>query len=81
MSFKFYYYPAKFEKDEAGGFVVTFRDVPEAITQGDDFSEAVSMAVDALITASEFYKERNEKMPIPTTCDTGEVLIPFEILD
>jgi antitoxin HicB len=26
-------FPALFEKDEGGGYVVTFRDIPEAITQ------------------------------------------------
>lgn len=26
-------YPARFEPDDNGGYVVTFRDIPEAITQ------------------------------------------------
>ena len=29
-------YPARFTPDKDGGFVVTFPDVPEAITQGDE---------------------------------------------
>jgi len=33
------FYPAKFSPAEEGGFVVTFRDIPEAITQGDNMAE------------------------------------------
>ena len=43
-------YPAVFEAAEEGGFVVTFPDVYQAITQGDDEKEAVEMAEDALVT-------------------------------
>lgn len=42
-------YPAKLTPDtEDGGFVVTFRDLPEAITQGDDIEDALSEASDCL---------------------------------
>ena len=38
-------YPAVFEADiDDGGYVVKFRDIPEAITQGDDDAEAMAMA-------------------------------------
>ncbi|WP_238329470.1 type II toxin-antitoxin system HicB family antitoxin [Mannheimia haemolytica] len=35
------FYPALFTPAEEGGFVVTFPDLPEAITQGDTFEEAM----------------------------------------
>lgn len=57
------------------GFVVTFRDVPEAITQGDNFLEAVEMAQDALIAAMEFYDERGEPRPEPSIVLQGDVMI------
>lgn len=57
-------YPATFAPDESGGFVVTFRDIPEAITQGDTEEEALEMAQDALITAMDFYFE--DRRPVPT---------------
>jgi len=42
-------YPAKFTRDRrVGGFVVTFPDVPEAVTQGDTVGEAMAMASEAL---------------------------------
>ena len=34
-------YPARFDLAPEGGFVVTFRDIPEAITQGDTEAEAM----------------------------------------
>ena len=49
------FYPAVLTEDPAGGFVVSFRDIPEALTQGDDEKEALEMAEDALINALDFY--------------------------
>ena len=57
------FYPAVFHKAEEGGFWVTFPDIPECMTQGEDMQEAYEMSVDALglaLTARE-----NEKEPIP----------------
>ncbi|WP_216168747.1 type II toxin-antitoxin system HicB family antitoxin [Polynucleobacter bastaniensis] len=42
-------YPAKLTKD-GSNFLVTFRDVPEAITFGVNEKEALENAVDALAT-------------------------------
>ena len=41
-------YPAKFETDEDGRVLVTFRDFPEAGTDGVDRTEAEAEAVDLL---------------------------------
>lgn len=56
-------YPVHLEPAEEGGFVVTFPDVPEAITQGDDEGEALLNAVDALETALEFYVDDGKDLP------------------
>lgn len=42
-------YPVHLKAAEEGGFVVTFPQVREAITQGDDEVEALANAVDALL--------------------------------
>ena len=42
------FYPAIFHAAEEGGYWVTFPDIPECITEGDDMEEAYQMAVDAL---------------------------------
>ena len=42
-------FPVTLTRDETdGGFVVTFRDIPEAITQGETVEDALVMAKDAL---------------------------------
>lgn len=51
---------------ESGGFVVTFPDVPEAITQGEDRDEALLRAADALETALELYVDSRLDLPRPS---------------
>lgn len=69
-------YPAHFEADkENGGYVVTFRDVPEAITQGDTFDEAVCMARDVLESSINLYIRFNDPVPVPSNPQPGEHLI------
>ncbi len=69
-------YPAKFEPDtEAGGYVVTFRDIPEAITQGETEEEAMQMAADALLTSMDFYFDDKRPVPSPSKALKGERLI------
>lgn len=68
-------YPAKFEAAEDGGFVVTFRDIPEAITQGDTESSAMEMAEDALVTSMDFYFEDKRAVPMPSKAKSGERLV------
>ena len=65
-------YPAKFTPDrKAGGFVVTFPDVPEAITQGDTIEEAMAMASEALELALTFYTEKWADLPVPGSLKRG----------
>jgi antitoxin HicB len=61
-----YAYPYELLPQPEGGFTVSFPDVPEAITQGDNEQEAVTMAEDALVTALSFYTERAEPLPRPS---------------
>jgi antitoxin HicB len=72
-------YPATFTPADEGGFVVTFRDIPEAITQGDDEAEAVNMAEDALLTAMDFYFEDRRTVPPPSAPADGERLIELPL--
>ncbi len=69
-------YPAEFTLDqEVGGYVVTFPDVPEAITQGDTLEEATDMAEDALALALTFYVDRWERLPAASSADAGKRLV------
>jgi antitoxin HicB len=59
-------YQALFDPDhEAGGFTVTFPDVPGCVTQGDDLAEAYDMAQDALETMLGYMIRHNEAIPAP----------------
>ncbi len=73
------FYPANFIKENDGSYVVTFRDIPEAITQGDTLEEATEMAQDALITAMDFYFEDERTIPLPSKAVKGEKLIEVPI--
>ena len=60
------FYPAIFHKAEEGGFWITFPDIPECMTQGDDMQEAYEMAVDALGLALTSREEEKEEIPAPS---------------
>jgi len=68
-------YPATLTPAPEGGFVVTFRDVPEAITQGETTEEAIAMAADALLTAMDFYVEDRRPVPLPSQPAEGDQII------
>lgn len=67
-------YPAHFLPD-TGGYVVTFRDIPEAITQGDDEADALFMARDALLMCVSIYIEEGRPLPPPSEPLSGERMI------
>ena len=72
-----YAYPCDMTPDveEGYGFVVTFPDVPEAITGADTWDESLFLAEDALIAALTFYVNGREDLPIPSAPSDGQVLI------
>jgi len=57
-------YIALFDPCEEGGFTVTFPDLPGAISQGEDFADAVAMAAECL--ALHLRGLREDRDPIPT---------------
>jgi len=67
-------YPALLQK-ERDGYVVSFRDIPEALTSGATKKEALEMAGDALATAMEFYFEDRRQVPMPSKARKGEEVV------
>lgn len=59
------------------GVTVTFPDIPEAITCGDNLEDAKEMAVDALFTAFDFYFEDGRQVPAPTSNSVDWVEVPM----
>jgi antitoxin HicB len=69
-------YPVTLTPDKAdGGFVVTFVDIPEAITQGDTLAQALAAAKDALESALDFYFEDKRVVPAPSKAKRGQHVI------
>lgn len=70
-----YGYPVRFEPNGEGGFVGAFRDVPEALTEVWPGEDKKSVALDALITAIDFYIEDQRKFPNPSKAQKGEEVV------
>lgn len=70
-------YPARLERGEAQGvFVITFRDVPEAITQGKGEKDALWQAADCLEEAIAGRIADRREVPKASKVARGERLIP-----
>lgn len=71
-------YPAKFERGHKQGVVViTFRDVPEAITQGEGAKDALWQAADCLEEAIAGRIADGREIPMASSTVRGERLIPL----
>ncbi len=70
-----YAYPCGLTPEQEGGFSVTFPDVPEALTCGNDKAEALAMAEDALATALAGYVQEGWDIPIPSRTTSGQEMI------
>ena len=70
-----YTYPVILTEDkDDGGYVVTCRDLPEAITQGDTIEEALEAAADALDEALCGCIKHGRDIPGPSAKQAGERL-------
>lgn len=81
------FYPAIFHKAEEGGYWITFPDLPECMTQGDDMQHAYEMAFEALGLAITCRETEHESLPTPSEPftitlekDSFCVIIEFDIL-
>ena len=68
-------YPVTLTADDVGGgYVVTCRDVPEVVTQGETIEDAISEAEGALEAAIEMRIEDGMSIPAPSARRRGEHL-------
>lgn len=65
-------YPVTLTPDDNGAVLVTFADVPEAITFGADEDEALLQAVDALESALSMYVGDRLALPVPGKPKRGQ---------
>lgn len=69
-------YAVKLTPDKRdGGYVVTCRDMPEVITQGDTVEEAMVEAADALEEAVAGRIDDKRDIPVPTAKKRGERIV------
>jgi antitoxin HicB len=65
-------------KPDAKFFLVTFPDIPEAITQGKSLKEAKKVAASALETALDFYFENSRAVPKPSRIKRGQDFVELQ---
>jgi antitoxin HicB len=70
-------YPAALTPDPDGGFTATFRNVPEAVTEGDTRDEALLRAEDALESALAMYVAAKEPLPTSSEAEADEAMVPL----
>lgn len=72
-------YPAVLTPNGEGGFIVTFPDVLEAITEIWNKEELKETATDCLVTAVDFYIEDHRLFPAPSKTKKDNVIIQLPI--
>jgi len=65
-------YAVKLEPADEGGFVVTCRDLPQLVTQGEDVADALSEATDAMDEVFAAYMQGKLTFPAPSKARRGE---------
>ncbi|MDR2000667.1 MAG: type II toxin-antitoxin system HicB family antitoxin [Zoogloeaceae bacterium] len=65
-------YPVTLTPDDNDTVLVTFADVPEAITFGADEEEALLQAIDALETGLSFYVDQRKPLPVASKPRRGQ---------
>jgi antitoxin HicB len=70
------FYPVTLTKDNNGTILVRFPDVPGAVTFGDTKEEALTHAVDALLTVFDAYMKDKRDIPAPSAIKGTFVEVP-----
>lgn len=73
-------YPVTLTPDaQDGGYVVTCRDIPEVVTQGESVEDALDAAEGALEAAIEMRIEDGMEIPVPSSRRRGEHLASLPV--
>lgn len=73
-------YPVELKADDNGTFLVTFPDIPEAASVGEDLESALLEAEEGLETALEFYFDDKRPIPLPSKPQEGQYTVPLSLL-
>ena len=67
-------FPIKLEVQVNGAILVSYPDVPEALTEGDTRQDALEAAQDCLISALGGYISRGWPVPVPSTTENSAIV-------
>jgi antitoxin HicB len=70
-----YVYPARITSEPEGGWLIRFRDLPDAISQAELDEDPVDMAEGCVQAAIEGRLLYHEAIPLPTAPRPGEVMV------
>ena len=74
-----YVYPARFTRAAEGGWEITFRDLPDAISQAEDHEDVIDLAEGCLQATIEGRLLYRRPIPGPSAPRAGEVLVAVPI--
>ncbi|MGH8801353.1 MAG: type II toxin-antitoxin system HicB family antitoxin [Casimicrobiaceae bacterium] len=72
---KHFEYPVSFKRAKEGGYVVTCRDLPGLVTQGNDRSDALAQAADAMDEVFATLIKLGKPFPTPSEPGRSERLV------
>ena len=67
-------YPVSLERQDDGAYLVSFPDIPEALTEGASEEEALTEAEDCLIASLGGYIQAHREVPLPSPARGREVV-------
>lgn len=82
------FYPAIFQTEDEGAYFISFPNLPECLTQGENLEDGYEMATDALGVVLAYYDDN--KIPFPTPSAPNElsvdknqfvVVIEFDLIE
>lgn len=68
-------YPASLKREKGGTILVSFPDVPEALTEGESVNASLTEAQDALLAALGGYINDRRAIPSPSKARRGQRLV------
>lgn len=73
-------YPVELTPDTNGTLLVTFPDIPEATSVGENLDDALKEGLDALELAMEIYFDRKRLIPMPSKPKRGQHTVTLPAL-
>lgn len=68
-------YPVLLARAKEGGYVVTCRDLPALVTQGNDKRDALEQAADAIDEVFATLMKQGKRLPVPSKPKRSELMV------